>query len=57
MKKRLIWLVQDTTAKGVSNAEGRIQDQPFLGNQKLSIRAPHLRDVEENEAVELESYQ
>ena len=28
----------------------------FLGNQKLSIRVPRLRDVEENEEVELESY-
>ena len=28
----------------------------FLGNQKLSIRVSCLRDVEENEEVELESY-
>ena len=28
----------------------------FLGNQKLSIRVPRLRDVEGNEEVELESY-
>ena len=28
----------------------------FLGNQKLSIRVPRLRDVEQNVEVELESY-
>ena len=29
----------------------------FLGNQKLSIRVPRLRDLSANEEVELESYQ
>ena len=28
----------------------------FLGNQKLSIRVPRLRDVEENEEVDLQAY-